>query len=236
MSASASRSCDGARGRDRRRGKIQKTKGGRTSSRTHVGAVADFGGGLGGDLSLGGDGTGHALDLRSGDVGRGIFQSARCSGPGSRLPGLRCWAREERRGRPHSPRPSARHGGTRRPCRAQPGESLGMERIRQVRVSQSVDGSLKSAVASGRNAVTPTVRSAAIGEEYRKEIGNARRITHQTWRGRRRTRKWAPERAWRQPACCLDRRGYARCASRSGAGLLGAVPIPFFLKRKTRNG
>ena len=27
-SASASRSCDGARGRDRRRGKIQKTKGG----------------------------------------------------------------------------------------------------------------------------------------------------------------------------------------------------------------
>ena len=39
---------------------------GRANSRTHVGVVVDFGGGLSGDLSLGGDGTGHALHLRSG--------------------------------------------------------------------------------------------------------------------------------------------------------------------------
>ena len=105
--------------------------------------------------------------------------------------------------RAHSPRPSARHGGTRRPYRAQPGGSLWMGGYQRGCVSQLVYESLESAVASGRNDVTPTVRSAGDWTSERKtgqKIGNARRRTHRTWRGRRRTRKWAPGRAWRQPA------------------------------------
>ena len=139
--------------------------------------------------------------------------------------------------RAHSPRPSARHGGTRRPYRAQPGGSLWMGGYQRGRVSQSVYESIESAVASGRNDVTPTVRSAGDWTSERKtgqKIGNARRRTHRTWRGRRRTRKWAPGRAWRQPAFSLDRRVTRGVLRADGIWFFGAVPHPVFLKAKDK--
>ena len=137
------------------------------------------------------------------------------------------------RRRAHSPRPSARHGGTRRPYRAQPGGSLWMGGYQRGCISQSVYESLESAVASGCNDVTPTVRSAGDWTSERKteqKIGNARRRTHRTWRGRRRTRKWAPGRAWRQPAFSLDRRGTRGVLRADGIWFFGAVPHPVFFE------
>ena len=211
-------------------GKIWRTEEGRANSRTHVGVVVDFGGGLSGDLSLGGDGTGHALHLRSGGWYGRRFESERCSRFEIGCPRV-CGCQGKKKA--HSPRPSARHGGTRRPYRAQPGGSLWMGGYQRGCVSQLVYESLESAVASGRNDVTPTVRSAGDWTSERKteqKIGNARRRTHRTWRGRRRTRKWAPGRAWRQPAFSLDRRG-TRCVLRAdGIWCFGAVPHPVFFE------
>ena len=105
----------GARGVSDTEGKIWRTEKGRSNSRTHVGVVVDFGGGLSGDLSLGGDGTGHALHLHSGGwYGRG-FESERCSRFAIGCPrGLRVPGEEE-----ESPLTSA-FGTTRRDATALP--------------------------------------------------------------------------------------------------------------------
>ena len=232
--ASVSRSCASVwrGGVSDTEGKIWRTEKGRSKSRTHVGVVVDFGGGLSGDLSLGGDGKGHALHLRSGGWYGRRFESERCSRFGIGCPrGLRVPGEKKKKKRAHSPRPSARHGGTRRPYRAQPGGSLWMGGYQRGCVSQSVYESIESAVASGRNDVTPTVRSAGDRTSERKtgqKIGNARRRTHRTWRGRRRTRKWAPGRAWRQPAFSLDRRVTRGVLRADGIWFFGAVPHPVF--------
>ena len=165
-----------------------------------------------------------------GGMGEGLSQNdARVLGSAAHAV---CGCQGKKR-RAHSPRPSARHGGTRRPYRAQPGGSLWMGGYQRGCVSQLVYESLESAVASGRNDVTPTVRSAGDWTSERKtgqKIGNARRRTHRTWRGRRRTRKWAPGRAWRQPAFSLDRRETRGVLRADGIWFFGAVPHPVFFE------
>ena len=99
-------------------------------------------------------------------------------------------------------------------------------------VVASANWSMNISRARSRRGATTLLRRSeapAIGRargKPDKKIENARRRTHRTWRGRRRTRKWAPGRAWRQPAFSLDRRG-TRCVLRAdGIWCFGAVPHP----------
>ena len=134
--------------------------------------------------------------------------------------------------RAHSPRPSARHGGTRRPYRAQPGGSLWMGGYQRGRVSQSVYESLESAVASGRNDVTPTVRSAGDWTSERKTGQKNRKRATENAPNLAGATPDAKVGAWtRMETACifLGQAGNARCASRGWDMVLrGGAPSRFF--------
>ena len=164
-----------------------------------------------------------------GGMGEGLSQNdARVLGSAAHAV---CGCQGKKR-RAHSPRPSARHGGTRRPYRAQPGGSLWMGGYQRGCVSQLVYESLESAVASGRNDVTPTVRSAGDWTSERKTGQKNRKRATENAPNLAGATPDAKVGAWtRMETACifLGQAGNAVCASRGWDMVFrGGAPSRFF--------